>query len=330
MNIIRYKWFWITLSSLFVGASILAYATFGLRLSADFTEGSLYEVQFDLPTNEAVVEAELTESEATEATDSDAVTNLTVVTQERLREVIAAYVPAEGIDPIGSVEIKKSGEGHFTIRLRRLEPAASDAFLAYINSEAGSYELTQSRDVSPTFAQTFRDRALLALLVTTLMIILYITFAFRKVSRGIKSWKLGFAAIVALAHDIIIIVGLFSLLGYYYQVEVDALFITALLSVMGFSVNDTIVVFDRLRENLFIQERGESFDKVANKSLNQTLARSINTSFSTFIVLSSLLILGAQELYYFVLALILGVAVGTYSSIFLATPLLTIVRNQKD
>ncbi len=99
---------------------------------------------------------------------------------------------------------------------------------------------------------------------------------------------------------------------------------------MGFSVNDTIVVFDRLRENLFIRERGESFEDVANKSLNQTLARSINTSFSTFIVLASLLILGAPELYYFVLALILGVAVGTYSSIFLATPLLTVMRSKRD
>lgn len=331
MNIIRLKWLWFTISAVLVAASVFAYANYGLRLSADFTEGSLYEIKFAVenqaPEEEAAEDEEISESE----TDTSAAEmGVSTVSQQELQDVVDNYEPLEGGEAIGNVEIKQSGEGRYSLRLRRLSPEDSESFLDYIRTEVGDYELLQSRDVSPTFARTFRDRALMALLGATLMIILYITFAFRKVSRGIKSWKLGFAAIVALVHDVVIIVGIYAVLGQTQLVEVDALFITALLSVMGFSVNDTIVVFDRLRENLFIRERGQSFDDVANKSLNQTLARSINTSLSTFIVLTSLLILGAQELYYFVLALILGVAVGTYSSLFLATPLLTVLRSKRD
>jgi len=325
MRIIPYTSFWLCLSLIFVAASITAYSAYGLRLSADFVEGSLYEIRFSEQTASEPDEELKPPSEEEEELEQGS-----GVSQASLRESLDSFTAPEGEEAVGNVEIKASNTGSYILRMRQLDETNETAFLQHIREDLGEYDLVQARNVSPTFARTFRDRAITALLVSTLAIILYITFAFRKVSRGIKSWKLGFAAIAALVHDIIIIVGIFAILGNFYNVEVDALFITALLSVMGFSVNDTIVVFDRVRENLFTRERGQSFNEVADISLNQTLARSINTSFSTLIVLGSLLILGASELYYFVFALLLGVVIGTYSSIFLATPLLTVMRAKSD
>lgn len=323
MQIIPHKKFWLTLSSVAVIASIAVFLMFGLRLSADFTEGTLFALKFkEAPVVEDVMEDE---GPAPEAPVFD-------VSSEQVSTAIESFEAREGQEPLGRVDLKKSTDGTFFIKLRRLSDAENDGLLAHLRSEVGDFDTLQSRNVSPVFAKTFRDRAIIALIVTSLMIILYITFAFRKVSRGIKSWKLGVAAIIALIHDLIIIVGIFSVLGLVLKVEVDALFITALLSVMGFSVNDTIVVFDRVRENILTKHYTDSFEVVAEKSLQQTLARSINTSFSTLLVLGSLLILGVlglEHLFYFVLALLLGVIIGTYSSIFLATPLLTIFQKSE-
>ena len=137
-------------------------------------------------------------------------------------------------------------------------------------------------------------------------------------------------AIVALLHDVIIVTGLFILLGKFMGVEIDALFITALLTILGFSVHDTIVVFDRLRENLKSQSRDETFEEIANKALTQTLARSINTSLSTLFTLVALLLLGGASIKMFVLALTAGTIIGTYSSIFTATPVLVAWRKWQE
>ncbi|MCT4592202.1 MAG: protein translocase subunit SecF, partial [Candidatus Gracilibacteria bacterium] len=153
-------------------------------------------------------------------------------------------------------------------------------------------------------------------------IVLFIAFSFRKVPTHTSPWKFGICAIVALVHDVLITSGVFALLGLVYGVEIDGLFITALLTVMGFSVHDTIVVFDRLRENLKQEQSMSKFANVANDSLNQTMARSINTSISTLFTLVALLFLGSNTLFFFLLALVVGIIVGTWSSIFIATPLL--------
>ena len=324
MQIVPHKKFWISFSSLLVIASVVVFGLYGLKLSADFTEGTLISVHFGM--EDMADQPAGTTEEAPAAPEETAVPSR--VTQEQLRDAILDYEPVEGEGTIKNADIKLGTDGTFIIRMAALDEAQTDALLAHLEDVLGSYELIQSRNVSPLYAQTFRDRAVVALLVASAMIILYITFAFRRVSRGIKSWKLGVTAILALIHDVVIIVGIFVLLGQFYQVEIDALFITALLSVMGFSVNDTIVVFDRVRENLLLKRHDESFDDVAEKSLQQTLARSFNTSFSTLLVLVSLLVFGAYEIFYFVLALALGVVVGTYSSIFLATPLLTVFQRQ--
>lgn len=332
MKIVPYKSLWISFSTILVVASVVVYGLYGLRLSADFTEGTLIALKFDADAVEEVMESETPEDAALEGSMEEGTEEtpemVTSVTQEQVRDALRDYPTPEGHEAINNVDIKRSADGTFILKMRRLNEEETGSVLGYLRDVVGEYELIQSRDVSPQFAQTFRDKAILALIIASIMIILYITFAFRRVSRGIKSWKLGVAAIIALIHDLAIIVGIFVLLGQFYQVEVDALFITALLSVMGFSVNDTIVVFDRVRENLLTKHHQESFDEVAERSLQQTLARSLNTSFSTLLVLISLLVFGAYEIFYFVLALALGVVVGTYSSIFLATPLLTVMQNR--
>ncbi|MFH1412918.1 MAG: protein translocase subunit SecF, partial [bacterium] len=151
-------------------------------------------------------------------------------------------------------------------------------------------------------------------------IILYVAWAFRKVSKPVASWKYGLAAIFALFHDVIIVVGLFSILGRFFAVEVNTAFVAALLMVLGYSVNDTIVVFDRVRENL--PKSDLDFEGTVNYSINQTITRSINTSVTTLLVLLSIIILGGDTIRYFALALFAGAFIGTYSSIFLASPLL--------
>lgn len=302
MKIIPYKKFWLGFSLLMLVPCLIFLLLYGLRLSADFNEGTLFSLKF--------------KSEQPPVP----------VSSEQMRTTLESFIPAEGEEPIRSADIKKSAEDAFFVRLKRLKPNESDALLAHIRSSLGDFELLELRDVSPIFAKTFRDRSLLAVAVASLMILLYITFAFRKVSRGIQPWKMGLSAIVALFHDVFIIVGIFAFLGKFFQVEVDALFITAVLSVMGFSVHDTIVVFDRVRENLLKKEYTETFEEVADRSVLQTLARSFNISFSAVLVLTPLLLFGAQEIYYFILALTLGIIIGTYSSIFVATPLLTIFQ----
>lgn len=175
--------------------------------------------------------------------------------------------------------------------------------------------------VGPTIGRETEINALKAVILASIAITLYIAFVFRKVSHPIASWKFGVCAIIALLHDVLAVVGLFSILGHFAGVEVDSLFITALLTVMGFSVHDTIVVFDRIRENLK-KNYDVNFDKVVNNSVLETFNRSLNTSLTVVIVLFTLLLFGGESIRWFVVALLVGIISGTYSSIFNASPLL--------
>ena len=167
------------------------------------------------------------------------------------------------------------------------------------------------------------------MILVMIMIVLYIAFAFRKVSKPISSFYYGLMAVVALIHDVTLPAGVFAFLGHYYGVEVDTLFVTALLTVLGFSVHDTIVVFDRIRENLKDGGNKNDFEKVVGSSVNQTIGRSINTSLTVILVLLAMFFLGGESTKYFSLALLIGVAIGTYSSIFLASPLLVTIQKLK-
>ena len=168
------------------------------------------------------------------------------------------------------------------------------------------------------------------MILVIVMIVLYIAFAFRKVSQPVNSFYYGLMAVVALIHDVTLPAGVFAVLGHYYGVEVDTLFVTALLTVLGFSVHDTIVVFDRIRENLRNNGNKNNFETIVGASVNQTISRSINTSLTVILVLLAIFFLGGESTKYFSLALLIGVAIGTYSSIFLASPLLVTLQKLKN
>ena len=188
-------------------------------------------------------------------------------------------------------------------------------------NKEGNIKEKRFDSIGPIIGKELKRSAFLAITIVLVAIILYIGWAFRKVSRPVSSFKYGIIATIALFHDVIIILGVFSFLGHFYSVEVGISFVAALLVVLGYSVNDTIVVFDRTRENL-LRSGIDNFEKVVNKSVNETLIRSLNTSFTTLLVLCSLYLFGGETIKYFIVALMIGIFAGTYSSIFIASPLL--------
>jgi len=262
-----------------------------LSLGIDFTGGSLMEFDFEA-----------------ESVDRDA-----------LREVI------EGVYPESVSQVTITHEDSYIVQLKELSQEQLTQVNTSVEAELGSFELLRFTTIGPKVGATLKRKAFVSLTIALVAIVLYIAYAFRKIPKRVSPWRFGFSAILALAHDILITLGIFALLG----LEIDIYFITALLTIMGFSVHDTIVVFDRIRENLQRQKREQSFGDIADISLNQTLARSINTSISTLFPLLALYIWGAPSIQTFVFALIIGILVGTYSSIFIASPVLTIWQEAK-
>ncbi len=221
-----------------------------------------------------------------------------------------------------SPTVNRMQNGNFLVRMKGIDDATHKALLKHLTDALGSYDEVQYTTIGPTVGETLKRRAVYALLTASFGIIVYLAFAFRKIPRKYSPWKFGIVAVITLMHDVMVTVGIFVILSYYSTFEADTLFITALLTILGYSVNDTIVIFDRIRDNLYIQERKESFDIIANRSVNQTWKRSCYTSGSTLIMLTSLLLLGSDTLFWFVLTLVVGILLGTYSSVFVATPLL--------
>ncbi len=174
--------------------------------------------------------------------------------------------------------------------------------------------------IGSMLGRELQQSSIYAIVISLIAIVLYIGWAFRKVSYPVSSYKYGIAAVIALFHDIIITVGCFSILGHFYNIEVGGFFIAALLAILGYSVNDTIVVFDRTRENL-LRSGMDNFEEIVNKSVNETFIRSINSSYTTLLALFALYLFGGESIKYFILALLVGITFGTYSSIFVASPI---------
>jgi preprotein translocase subunit SecF len=177
--------------------------------------------------------------------------------------------------------------------------------------------------IGPTIGGETTKNAVKAVLVASLLVVIYISLVFRKVPKPASSIRFGVSTVIALMHDVLVVVGVFSLLGHFLHVEIDSLFVTAVLTIIGFSVHDTIVVFDRIRENLS-KNGGTNFEKTVNDSILQTIGRSLNTSITVLLVLFALLIFGGESIRWFVVALIVGMISGTYSSIFNASPILVV------
>lgn len=267
--------------------SILSLIAWGLKPGIDFTGGSLLELNF-------VSERPNAENMQKSLTDLN----------------------------LGEIKIQPAGENSAILRFKDVDEATHQEILKKIKNDFNNFSAEERfESVGPIMGQELQNKAWLAIFLASLMIVTYIAYAFRKVSKPVASWKYGLAAIVALIHDLLIVTGLFSLLGHFAGVEVDSLFITALLTILGFSVHDTIVVFDRTRENLS-KHYSANFEEVVNDSVNQTISRSINTSLTALIVLTTLYFLGGATIANFVLALIAGIIFGTYSSIFVASTIL--------
>ena len=233
---------------------------------------------------------------------------------------------------LGEVRVQPTGDFGYILRQRDLSVDEKNTLMQPLRN-MGEMEEDQFTSIGPSLGAELLRKAWIAIALVVLCTVLFIAFAFRKVSSvdaaahrtGLASWKYGVVAIVTLLHDVILPVGLFALLGYTHGAEVDALFIVALLTILGISINDTIVIFDRIRENLALSEgtrHHESFEHVVGRSIKQTISRSINTSLTVIIVLAALYFVGPAATQNFALTLIVGMVAGTYSSIFLASPLL--------
>lgn len=288
MLIVKYRKIFYALSLVLLALSVFAIVRYGLNLGTDFIGGTLLEVKYEEGRPE-------------------------------LEELNSAVLDLE----LGSILIQPTGEQNYTLKLRNISETEKEALFEALTLD-GKKTFTQERlsEVGPTLGKELRNKGVVAITLVVLLIILYIAFVFRQVSKHhVKSWKYGVAAIVALTHDIIISAGAMALLGHFSGAEADALFLTALLTILGLSVNDTIVVFDRIRENLH-RHPTVKFEEVVGISLRETYIRSINTTVVIVIVLVSLLVWGPASTYYFALILLIGMMVGTYSSIFIASNIL--------
>lgn len=280
---------WYAISMVFIIPSLAFFLMGGLKMGIDFTGGSLFELAFKKTPTVAQMRTALQTVDKEKFSDAQ----VSLLTDDTQQEIVS-------------------------IRSKSIDDKEQVALFAEIEKEMGEFEQVRVEVVGPTVGAELREKAAWATGCVMLMIVLYISFRF--------SFDYAMCGIIALAHDVIIVLGSFSMLGYFYGVEIDSLFVTALLTVAGFSIHDTIVTFDRLRENSGDLGRGKSFSQVANDSINQTIARSINTSVTTMFPLLTLSVFGGVTIKYFSLAMLIGIIAGAYSSIFVASPLLVTWR----
>lgn len=295
MFVIKNAWVFLIISVVLVLASWTTIGTYGLNLGMDFKGGSILEVEYLAATS----------------TPSVAIVKSTL----------------EPLD-LGAISLQPVGERGIILRSNPLSEEQHQEILTSLQV-TGRFEEKRFSTVGPTLGKELAKKGAVAIAIVVLLIIVYIAFVFRSVSRPVRSWKYGVIAIVALIHDISIPTGVFVLLGQWKGVEIDALFLTALLTILALSINDTIVVFDRIRENLR-RKAAATFAETVGKSLNETFVRSITTSLTIVLALAALLWFGSESTRYFSLALMIGMVVGTYSSIFVASPLLVMWHNWQE
>lgn len=295
MDFLRPAKYFFILSTILTMLSIVLLIVPGPKLSIEFTGGTRMELKVENAS----------------------------ATSESVLEAVKSF-PGQDLSPT----VNKMQNGDYLIRLKGLDDDTHKALLKHLGL-LGPIEQVQYTTIGPTVGESLKIRAVYALIAASLGIILYLAFAFRKIPRKYSPWKFGVVAVATLLHDVMVTVGVFVILSHYSTFEVDTLFVTALLTILGYSVNDTIIIFDRIRDNLFMQERKEDFAIVANRSVNQAWKRSCYTSTSTLIMLFALLLLGSASIHWFVLTLIIGIILGTYSSIFVATPLLVYWNDRK-
>ncbi len=289
MNIIGRKNWYFGLSLLVIITGIIAIFLWGLNLSIDFTGGSRLTLSFN------------------ETVDNNKIQAVSSVLKDSKIKVAS---------------IEKSNKLIF-VRTSPLDQNQNNKFINILSKNFKDVKEREFETIGPVIGQETTWNALKAVGIASILIILYITWSFRQVPSPASSFRFGVCAIIALIHDVLVVLGVFAILGHFFAVEIDSLFVTAILTVIGFSVHDTIVVFDRIRENLK-RMGGLNFSKTVNDSILQTIARSLNTSLTVVLVLITLLLFGGESIRWFVVALLVGIVAGTYSSIFTASPLLVL------
>ncbi|ALM10103.1 MAG TPA: protein translocase subunit SecF [Candidatus Peribacter riflensis] len=250
-------------------------------------------------------------------------------TKADLQDAVGSFRDTNG-ESLGAFALSMTSEGDLLIRSRNLDNETHLALLAHLEQKTGgTIEEKQFTTIGPTVGETLKRRSVYALVIASIGIVLYIAFAFHRIPRKLSPWRFGIFALVAMIHDILITTGIFVVLSRLTNFEFDTLFITALLTILGYSVNDTIIIFDRIRENVAFADKHEDFAITAERSLKETIVRTLNTSFTTLIMLLCLYFLGSESIRWFILALIIGIVLGNYSSYFIATPLLVFLRKKE-
>lgn len=291
-HLARKRKLWFIISLVAITPGLISLLFFGLKLGIDFTGGSQVLLQFDQPVE---------------------------------TENVASTLRSQGYESVQVQTAEVDGGNGVQIRLPEItegSPAKEELYTA-LRGEEGDFTELDFSTIGASVGEAISNRAIFAVLLASVGILLYIGYAFRNTQ---NPWLYGSCAIVAMLHDVLLVIGIFSILGAIADVEIDALFVTALLTVIGFSVHDTIVVFDRIRENL-ARRAAPTFEGVVDYSLAQTLVRSLNTSLTVVLTLLALYLFGGSTTRNFVLALLIGVVSGTYSSIFNASQLLVAWEN---
>ncbi len=299
MFVITYRKIFYSILIILLVLSISASAIWGINLGIDFTGGSSLEIN-------------LSENRLDKA---------------QIQEIIF------GLNLDRDFSVRETGESGYILKSKTLDTAEKDLIISTLSENAGKVEEVKFSSVGPILGRELRSKAIFAIILVVLSIMVYVAIAFSGVSKPVSSWKYGFITVFALAHDVIFMVGFSAVLGKFYGIEFDTLFVIALLVILGYSVNDTIVVFDRIRENLKDMpenQREKRFDTTVGEGLRQSFGRSINTSITTLISLLALVILGGEATKWFALILVAGVLVGTYSSIFFAAPMLVTFHKSQN
>ncbi len=292
MQIIPRRKIYVSISVILLLASLICLFLWGLNLGIDFTGGTLMEVRFadNRPSNQQI--------------------------QESLKELS----DKENLE-LGQINLQPTGGKGLIIRLRDISEETHQKILETLELTSENEERFES--IGPLIGQELKRKALWAIFLALIAIVVYIAWAFRRVSKPVASWQYGLVAIIALFHDIFITMGFFAFLGYTHKIEIGLPFVAAFLTILGYSVNNSIVIFDRVRENLMKTDWG-SFEETVNQSINQSIGRCLNTALTTLFVLLAIFFLGGLTIKYFALALIIGIIVGTYSSIFVTSSLIVV------
>lgn len=287
MNFLKYKKIYFVFSGILILGTLTSLFIFGLNPGIDFTGGSILEVEYQ---NERPL-------------------------SQAIRENLS------GLE-LGEIYVQPSGDKGVIIRMKDISEETHQAVLGNLRAES-SIDEKRFETLGPVIGKELREKTITLTGLALFSIVAYIALAFRKIRRPLPSWHYGVVSLIVLFHDIAIPIGVFSILGKFYGVQITIPVVAALLTVVGYAINNVVVVFDRVRENL-IKRTELTFQETLNKSIGQTLSRCINTSLTTLLVLLAIFFFGGVTLKYFALALIIGITSGTYSAILLASPLLTI------